>query len=74
MNKNKVEASSAMVRENGSTSSLSSIKVGDTVMIGGKVTTASTTATQIDDGLPSAPANGFGSTSSSRTSSTTSTQ
>ncbi|MDE1924680.1 MAG: hypothetical protein KGH79_00665 [Patescibacteria group bacterium] len=55
-----VDASSATVNENGSTSSLSNVKVGDTVRVGGSITTASMTATNIDDGIPQAPAQATG--------------
>ncbi len=67
-----VDASSATIRESGTTSTLSSVKVGDTVMIGGSITTASMTATQIDDGVPTVPsdasASGSTTTSTNKTS------
>ncbi len=50
-----IDASSATVKESGTTSSLSNVKVGDTIHVGGKITTASMTATMIDDGVPPAP-------------------
>lgn len=55
-----IDASSSTVNENGSTSSLSNVKVGDTVHVGGSITTASMTATHIDDGVPQAPAQATG--------------
>ena len=51
-----VDASSATVKASGTTSSVSAIKVGDTVRVGGTVTTASMTAKNIDDGVPTPPA------------------
>ena len=51
-----VDASAATVKASGVASTLSSVKVGDKVMIGGKVTTASMTATNIEDGLSTPPA------------------
>lgn len=62
-----IDASSATVKADGSASAVSDIKVGDTVMIQGKVTTASMTATDIEDGIPTPP-------SSTTTTSGTSTQ
>lgn len=53
-----IDASSAEVRDSGATSTLSVIKVGDKVMVGGKVTTANMTATRIEDGMPAMPQNG----------------
>lgn len=50
-----VDASTATVKASGSTSSVSAIKVGDTVMIRGSVKTASMTATDIEDGIPTPP-------------------
>jgi hypothetical protein len=50
-----IDASTATVKASGSTSAVSDIKVGDTVMIQGKVTTASMTATNIEDGVPTPP-------------------
>jgi hypothetical protein len=51
-----VDASSATVKESGATSTVTNIKVGDTVMIQGSVTTASMTAKNIEDGVRTAPA------------------
>jgi riboflavin synthase alpha subunit len=51
-----VDASSATVKASGTASTLGSVKVGDTVMIHGKVTTASMTAQDIEDGIPTPPA------------------
>jgi hypothetical protein len=50
-----IDASSATVKASGAASAVSDIKVGDTVMIQGKVTTASMTATNIEDGVPTPP-------------------
>ena len=43
-------ASSATVKESGTASAVSAIKVGDTVMIQGSITTASMTAKDIEEG------------------------
>jgi riboflavin synthase alpha subunit len=70
-----VDASSATVKDSGAASTVSSIAVGDTVMIQGKVTTASMTATNIEDGVPTPPTSTTGSTDSPQaTPSSTSTQ
>jgi hypothetical protein len=50
-----VNASSATVKESGTASAVSAIKVGDTVMIQGSITTASMTAKNIEDGVPTHP-------------------
>ena len=50
-----VDASSATVKESGTASAVSDIKVGDTVMIQGSITTASMTAKNIEDGVPTPP-------------------
>ena len=50
-----VDASSATVKESGSASSVSAIKIGDTVMIRGSITAASMTAQDIEDGIPTPP-------------------
>ncbi len=50
-----VDASSATVKASGTTSAVSAIKVGDTVMIQGSITTASMTAKTIEDGIPTPP-------------------
>ena len=47
-----VDASNATVTKNGTTSSVSNIAVGDTVMIQGTVSGTSVTATVIRDGMP----------------------
>jgi len=48
-----VDASSATVMKNGTTSSLSAIAVGDMVMVQGTVSGSNVTATNIRDGIPS---------------------
>lgn len=50
-----VNAGSATVRTKGTTSSLSSLKIGDTVHVGGTITTATMTAENIDSGMPTPP-------------------
>lgn len=47
-----VDASRATVKADGSSSSLSSLKIGDSVMITGAITTASMSAADIEDGVP----------------------
>jgi riboflavin synthase alpha subunit len=62
-----VDASSATVKASGATSAVSDIKVGDTVMIQGSITTATMTAKNIEDGVPTAPSNSTTSTSGTST-------
>jgi hypothetical protein len=50
-----VDATTASVRANGAASTISGIKVGDTVMVQGLITTASITAKDIEDGMPKPP-------------------
>lgn len=51
-----VDASSANIRANGATSTLTTVKVGDKLVVHGKISTASMTAQDIEDGLPTPPA------------------
>jgi hypothetical protein len=47
-----IDASSATVKDAGATSTLSTLKVGDTIRVGGTITSANMTAKNIEDGLP----------------------
>lgn len=58
-----IDASSATVKTSGATSTLSNVKVGDKLMVRGKIVTASMTAQDIEDGLPTPPTDPSNSTS-----------
>ena len=61
-----IDASSATVNQSGTASTLSSVKIGDTVMVHGTLTTASMTAKAIDDGVPSKGARPSGPTTTTK--------